>query len=63
MVLPNSVGIKMWVLGIIGIKTIEPIIEAFIVRVLVVVSCSAAMTAANAGINTTACGSAGRWSE
>jgi hypothetical protein len=55
MVVPNRVGINMWVLGIIGINTIEPII----VRVLVAVSSSAVRSTANAGINTTACGSAG----
>jgi hypothetical protein len=59
MVVASTVGINMWVLGIIGIKTIEPIIEAFIVRVLVVASYSAATTAASVGINTTACGGAG----
>jgi hypothetical protein len=59
MVVPSSVGINMWVLGIIGIKTIEPIIEAFIVRVLVVASYSAATTAASVDINSTACGGAG----
>jgi hypothetical protein len=41
----TSRALSPWPLGIIGIKTIEPIIEVFIVRVLVVASYSAAATA------------------